>query len=96
MDLQFRCGNCKEEKQFLRLKRDDFVKKYVWATLVSCESCNFIYYYCSSCDGNKSRQQSNKHLVLKSRVCRHDSTYHMKQNEIIVESDSDEVSNDQY
>ena len=95
MNLRFRCGNCKEDRPFLRLKRDDFTKKYVWATLVSCESCNFIYCYCSSCDGNKSRQQSNKHLILNSRVCRHDSTYHTKKIEIIVESDSDEVSNNQ-
>ena len=41
---------------------------------------------------NKSRQQSNKHLVLKSRVCRHDRTYHNNDKELNFESDSDEVT----
>ena len=95
MDLQLRCGNCKGVRSFKKLKRDDFAKRYHWTTLVSCQSCNFIYNYYSSCDRNKPRQQSYKHLVLKSRVCRHDSTYHTKQTEIIVETDSDEVSNNQ-
>ena len=92
MDFRLSCGNYKGEKLFEKLKRDYFSKIYHWATLVSCLSYNFNYYYCLSCDNNKSRQQSNKHLVLKSRVCRHDRTYHTNDKELNFESDSDEIS----
>ena len=92
MDLRLICGRCKGERSFEKLKRDVLSKIYHWATLVSCLSCNFKYYYCLSCDKNKSRQKSNKHLVLKSRMCRHDRTYHNNDKEFIFESDSDEVS----
>ena len=93
MDFRLRCGNCEGERLFDKLKRYDFFKIYHWVTLVSYLSCNFIYYYCSSCDNNKSRQQSYKHFVLKSRVCRHDRTYHNNDKEFNFESDRDEVSN---
>ena len=93
MDFQLRCGNCKGERSFDKLKRDDFSKRYHWATLVSCLSCNFICYYCSSCDNNISRQQSYKHLVLKSRNFRPDAANHKNDTELIFESDIDEVSN---
>ena len=76
MDFRLRCGNYKGERSFDKLKRDNFSKRYNWATLISCLSCNFIYYYCLTCDNNKSRQQPYKHLVLKSRVCRHDRIYY--------------------
>ena len=92
MDFRLRCGNCKGERSFDKLKRDDFSKRYHWATLVSCLSCNFICYYRSSCDNNNSRQKSYKHLVLKSRVCRHDRTYHNNDKQLNIESDSDKVS----
>ena len=93
MDFQLRCGHRKGGKSFDKLKRDNFPKRYHWATLVSCQSCNFIYYYCLSYDNKKSRQQSYKHLVLKSRVCRHETTYHNNDKEFVFEIDSDEVSN---
>ena len=76
MDFQLRCGNYKGERSFDKLKRDDFSERYHWATLVSCQSYKFIYYYSSSCDKKTSRQQSYKNLVLKSRVCRHNMTCH--------------------
>ena len=93
MKFRLRCGNCKGERSFDKLKRDDFSKRYHWATLISCLSYNFIYYYYSSCDNNKSRQKSHKHLVLNFRVCRHDRTYHNNDKEFNFESNSDEVSN---
>ena len=93
MDFQLRCGNCKEQWLFDKLKRDDFSKKYHWVTLVSYQSWKFIHYYCSSCDNKKSRQQSYTYFLLKSRVCRHDMTYRNNDKEFIFERDSDEVSN---
>ena len=76
MDFQLRCGTCKEEISFEKLKRDNLSKRYHEATLVSCQSCNSIYYYCSLYDKKTLIQQSYKKLVLKSRVCRHDAMYH--------------------
>ena len=34
MDFQLRCGNCKGERSFDKLKRDDFSKRYHLPTLV--------------------------------------------------------------